>query len=164
MSWINHLPPACWSTFWKSNFKQQLGYRFDIMDNISYFIVFWHMQLYMSWYIRSFFGFTFLNCLYFFKYSSTNTFQRHSFYTFYAKPSYYNIFYLHSSIVGYASLCYIGFITEHVHTTIYIGYIIDSYDVRYTVIDYEKWINLVSYLTFVSCENINKHTENFILT
>ena len=48
VSWINHLPPACWSTFWKSNFKQQLGCRFDIMDNKSYFFVFWHMQLYMS--------------------------------------------------------------------------------------------------------------------
>ena len=35
MSWINHLPPACWSTFWKSIFKQQLGCRFDIMDSIS---------------------------------------------------------------------------------------------------------------------------------
>ena len=45
--WINHLPPACWSTFWKSNFKQQLGCRFDIMDNESYFFVFWHMQLYV---------------------------------------------------------------------------------------------------------------------
>ena len=35
LSWINHLPPACWSTFWKSTFKQQLGCRFDIMDSIS---------------------------------------------------------------------------------------------------------------------------------
>ena len=44
VSWINHLPPACWSTFWKSNFKQQLRCRLDIMDNKSYFIfVFWHM-------------------------------------------------------------------------------------------------------------------------
>ena len=84
VSWINHLPPACWSTFWKSNFKQQLGCRFDIMDNISYFFVFWHMQLYMSWYIRSFFGFTFLNILYFFKYSCTNIFHRRSLYTFYS--------------------------------------------------------------------------------
>ena len=50
---------ACWSTFWKSNFKQQLGCRFDIMDNESYFFLFWHMQLYMSWYIRSFLGLTF---------------------------------------------------------------------------------------------------------
>ena len=32
VSWINHLPPVCWSTFWKSTFKQQLGYRFDIID------------------------------------------------------------------------------------------------------------------------------------
>ena len=39
MSWINHLPPACWSTFWKSNFRQQLGCRFDIMDNESYFFL-----------------------------------------------------------------------------------------------------------------------------
>ena len=54
------------------------------MDNESYFFVFWHMQLYMSWYIRSFFGFTFLNILYFFcKYSCTNIFCRRSLYTFY---------------------------------------------------------------------------------
>ena len=37
VSWINHLPPACWSTFWKSNSKQQLGCGFDIMDKESYF-------------------------------------------------------------------------------------------------------------------------------
>ena len=53
------------------------------MDNESYFFVFWHMQLYMSWYIRSFSGFTFLNILYFFKYSCTNIFHRRSLYTFY---------------------------------------------------------------------------------
>ena len=75
---------ACWSTFWKSKFKQQLGCRFDIIDNISYFCVFWHLQLYMSWYIRSFFGFTFLNILYFFKYSCTNILHRRSLYTFYS--------------------------------------------------------------------------------
>ena len=75
---FNHLPPVCWSTFWK-----QLGCRFDIMDNESYFCVFWHMQLYMSWYIRSFFGFTFLNILYVFKYSCTSIFHRSSLYTFY---------------------------------------------------------------------------------
>ena len=83
MSWINHLPPACWSTFWKSNFKQQLGCRFDIIDNEFYFFVFWHMQLNMSLYIRSFFGFTFWNILYFFKYSCTNIFHRRSLYTSY---------------------------------------------------------------------------------
>ena len=54
VSWINHLPPACW----KSIFKQQLGFRFDTMDSISSYFVFWHMQLYMSWYM-SFFGFIF---------------------------------------------------------------------------------------------------------
>ena len=37
VSWINHLPPACWSTFWKSIFKQQLGCRFAIMESISSF-------------------------------------------------------------------------------------------------------------------------------
>ena len=31
---------ACWSTFWKSNFKQQLGCWFDIMDSISSFFYF----------------------------------------------------------------------------------------------------------------------------
>ena len=82
VSWINHLPPTRWSTFWKSNFKQQLGCKFDIMDNKSYFFVFWHMQFNMSWYIK-FFGFTFLNILYFFKYSCTNILHRSSLYTFY---------------------------------------------------------------------------------
>ena len=67
VSWINHLPPACWSTFRKSNSKQQFGCRFDIMDYESYFFVFWHMQLYMSWYIISFVGFTLLNILHFFQ-------------------------------------------------------------------------------------------------
>ena len=33
--------------------------RFDILDSISSFFVFWHMQLYVSWYIISFFGFIF---------------------------------------------------------------------------------------------------------
>ena len=36
---INHLPPACWSTSWKSTFKQQSCCRFDIMDSISYFVI-----------------------------------------------------------------------------------------------------------------------------
>ena len=73
--------------FCRGVFKQQLGCRFDIMDNKSYFFVFWHMQLYMSWYIRSFFGFTFLNILYFFKYSCINIFHRRSLYTFYWSQS-----------------------------------------------------------------------------
>ena len=38
---------------------------------------------YMSWYIRSFFGFTFLNILYFLKYPCTNIFNRRSLYTLY---------------------------------------------------------------------------------
>ena len=40
VSWINHLPPACWSTFWKSTFKQQLGCRFDIMNSMFYFFLY----------------------------------------------------------------------------------------------------------------------------
>ena len=53
------------------------------MIYVIFLCVFWHMQLYMSWYIRSFFGITFLNILYFFKYSCTNIFHRRSLYTFY---------------------------------------------------------------------------------
>ena len=74
------LAPAITVHLWKSNFKQQLGCRFDIMDNESYFCC---VLTYMSWYIRSFFGFTFLNILYFFKYSCTNVFHGRSLYTFY---------------------------------------------------------------------------------
>ena len=69
VSWINHLPPACWSTFWKSIFKQQLGCRCDILDSISCcFCLFWHMQLDMSWSIMPYFWIYlyFFNILYFF--------------------------------------------------------------------------------------------------
>ena len=45
VSWINHLPPACWSTYWKSNSKQQLGCRFDIMDDESFFFFFFFFFL-----------------------------------------------------------------------------------------------------------------------
>ena len=48
------------------------------------------MQLYMSWYIRSFFGFTFLYILYFFKYYCTNIFHRRSLYTFYWSLHYFS--------------------------------------------------------------------------
>ena len=47
-SWINHLRPLCWSTFWKLAFNLQLGSRFDIMDFKYSSFVFWHMPLYMS--------------------------------------------------------------------------------------------------------------------
>ena len=80
VSWINHLPPACWSTFWKS------GCRFDLMDCISSVFVFWHVPLYMSWCIISFFGFIFASITMFFifsKYSCTNSFLRRSLCTFY---------------------------------------------------------------------------------
>ena len=55
-----------------------------IMDYESYFFVFWQMQLYMSWYIRSFFGFTFLNILYFFNTLVLTSSYRRSLYTFYS--------------------------------------------------------------------------------
>ena len=45
--------------FWKSTFKQQLGCRFDIMDSIFSFHLFFDIYNYMSWYIISFFGFFF---------------------------------------------------------------------------------------------------------
>ena len=41
------LPPACWSTFWKSTFKQQLGCRFDIMDSISSFFLYFDICNYI---------------------------------------------------------------------------------------------------------------------
>ena len=65
VSWINHLPPACWSTFWKSIFKHQLGCRLFILDSISSLFLFWHMQLYMSSYIISFFCFIFTSYVFF---------------------------------------------------------------------------------------------------
>ena len=43
MSWINHLPPSCWSTCWKSTFKQHLRCRFDIMDSISSLFFYFHI-------------------------------------------------------------------------------------------------------------------------
>ena len=33
VTWINHLPPVCWSAFWKSSFKQQLVCKFDKAGN-----------------------------------------------------------------------------------------------------------------------------------
>ena len=81
---LDYLPPACWSTFWKSNFKQQLGCRFDIIDNESYFLCFGICSYICLDTSNSFFGFTFLNILYFCKYSCTNIFHRRSLYTFYA--------------------------------------------------------------------------------
>ena len=61
--------------------------------------VFWHMQLYMSWYIRSFFGFTFLNILYFFKYSCTYIFHGRSLYTFYAYIDIYRYIWSNSHVI-----------------------------------------------------------------
>ena len=84
MSWINHLPPAYRSTFWKSIFKQQLGCRFDIIDSISLFIFLTYVIIYVLIHHIIFrLYLNFLNILYFFKYSCTNIFHRRSLYTFY---------------------------------------------------------------------------------
>ena len=47
VSWIKHLPPACWSTVIKSTFKQQLGCRFDIMDSMSFFFLYFDICKYI---------------------------------------------------------------------------------------------------------------------
>ena len=84
VSWINHLPLACWSTFWKSIFKQQLGCRFDIMDSISSFFIMTYASIYvLIHHIISWLYLYFLNILYFFKYSCTSIFHRRSLCTFY---------------------------------------------------------------------------------
>ena len=85
MSWINHLPPACWSTFWTSTFKQQLGCRFDIMNSISSFCLNFDIWNYIC--LDTSYDFWlylyFLNMFYFFKYSCTNILHRRSHCTFY---------------------------------------------------------------------------------
>ena len=47
VSWTNHLSPACWSTFWKSNYKHQLDCRFDILDSVSSFFLYFDMCNYI---------------------------------------------------------------------------------------------------------------------
>ena len=83
---INHLPPACWSTFWKSIFKHQLGWRFDILDSISsFFCILTYAIIYVLIHHIVFWLYLyFLNILYFFKYSCTNIFHRRSLCTFYS--------------------------------------------------------------------------------
>ena len=89
VSWINHLPPACWSTFWKSTFKQQLGCRFDIMDGISsfFFCILTYAIVYVLIHhvIFQLYLYFLNNVLYFSKYSCTNIFHICSLYTFYWK-------------------------------------------------------------------------------
>ena len=84
VSWINHLPPVCWSTFWKSIFKQQLGCSFDIMDSISSFfcILIYAIICLDTSYIFSASSLL-LKYSYFFKYSCTNILHRRNPCTFY---------------------------------------------------------------------------------
>ena len=72
VSWINHLPHACWSTFCKSTFKQQLNNR---LDNISsFFCILTYAILYvlMHHIIFRLYLYSLNNVLYFFKYSCNN--------------------------------------------------------------------------------------------
>ena len=89
VSWINDLPPAYWSTFWKSIFKLQLGCRFDILDSISSFFCILTYAIIHVWihHIIFLIYLYFLNILYFFKYSCTNNFHRRSPCTLYGDRS-----------------------------------------------------------------------------
>ena len=84
--WINHLPPACWSTLWKANFKHKLGCRFDILDSISSFFLYFDIAIIyvLIHHILFWLYLYFLNILYFFKYSCINIFHRRSLCTFYS--------------------------------------------------------------------------------
>ena len=85
--WINHLPPVCWSTFWKSilNNSWAVGL-IQWTVNLHYLIrIFTFVIVYVL--IRhTIFGFIFTYSIVFFiiiKYSCTNIFHRRSLYTFY---------------------------------------------------------------------------------
>ena len=66
---------------WKSNFKQQLGCRFDILDNESYFLCY-DICNYIRLDTSAIFRFYLLKYSLLFKYSCTNIFHRRSLYTF----------------------------------------------------------------------------------
>ena len=89
LGWINHLPPACWSTSWKSIFKHQLGCRFDKLDSISSFfcIVTYAIIYVLIHHIIFLLYLYFLNIFNFFKYSCINIFHRRSLCTFYMAKS-----------------------------------------------------------------------------
>ena len=84
VSWLNHLPHACWSIFWKSNFKHPLGCRFDILDSISsLFCILTYAIISLDTSYNFWLYLYLFNILYFFKYSCTNNFHRHGLCTFY---------------------------------------------------------------------------------
>ena len=80
VSWINHLPPVCWSTFWKLIFKHQLGCRFYILYSVfSFFCILTYAIIYVLIHHIIFWLYLyFLNILHFFKYSCTDIFHRRS--------------------------------------------------------------------------------------
>ena len=83
VSWIKHLPPACWSTFWKAIFKQQLMCRFGI----PYFFIFLYFDICkyicLDTSYNSLASSLLLKYHLFFKYSCTNILHRRSPCTFY---------------------------------------------------------------------------------
>ena len=93
VSRINHLPPACLSTFWKSTFKQHLGCRFDKMKRKSSFL--FRILTYAIVYFlinHMVFGCIFISYRVFsifIKYSCTNGLHRRCLHTFYDIPAKY---------------------------------------------------------------------------
>ena len=143
MPWINHLLPACWPTFWKSTFKQQLGCRFDIMDHIS--SLFWILTYAIVYVLIHHIIFRlylyFLNIvLNFFKYSWTNSFHRLGFYNFYQTASH-----RFSYITGTIYHNYIDIFTGHAVTYRCQFWISSSqrYDANRLLTCSEKWLNNV---------------------
>ena len=87
VSWINHLPPVCWSTFWKLTFEQQLGCRFwqrgdckasffCILTYVIVYVLIHHMFFRLYLYFLN-------NLFYFIKYSCTNGFHKRCLHTLY---------------------------------------------------------------------------------
>ena len=85
------LPPACWSTCWKSIFKHQLGCRFDIVDSISSFFCILTYEIIYVWIHHIMFWLYpyFLDIIYFIKYSCINIFHRRSLCVFYLNMGLY---------------------------------------------------------------------------
>ena len=85
VSWFNHLPPVCCSTFWKTIFKHQLVCRFDILDSISSFFLHCDISNYICLDTSyHFFALSlFLKYSLFFQYSCANIFHRRRLCTFY---------------------------------------------------------------------------------
>ena len=85
---IDHLPPVCWSTSWKSSFNWQWLSEFHIMENIIFIVLIIFLQLSECLTIwQFFFSFTIFHVsnspLFFTRYSVTILSHRRSIDTFY---------------------------------------------------------------------------------